>query len=105
MEFVNVVMVFIGLVAIFVGTFEYMKKTVVGRNVRASKPEQIRNFSVVDAFTYIGEGVLVILLAFSDYIPFLAGEASRTVLVVLLLALVVFNYIMAKKMLDGFPKE
>ena len=105
MEFINVVMVFIGLVAIFAGAYEYTKKTVVGRNVRASTPEQIRRFSVYDAFTYIGEGVLVILLAFSDYIPFMNSEVASITVTVLIGVLLVFNYVMAKKLLNSFPKD
>lgn len=102
MEFISVLMVFIGLIAVFAGTYELTKKTVVGRNVRASKPEQIRKFSEIDGATYLGEGVLVIVLAFSDYLPFVSTVPGKTVIVVLIVTLVIFNYIMARKTLDNF---
>ena len=104
MDFFNVIMVFLGIVAIFAGAYEWAKKTVVCRNVRASTPEQIRKFSPIDGFTYIGEGILVILLAFENYLPFMKTRAAEYIVCALIVALAVYNYIMAKKLLNNFKE-
>ncbi|MCQ2401083.1 MAG: hypothetical protein MJ059_04065 [Lachnospiraceae bacterium] len=105
MELVQLLMVFIGIVAVCMGMYEIAKKTVAGRNTAASTQEQIRRFSTIDGTTYIIEGSVVILMAFSDYIPFMGTTAGLYTGLGILIACVVYNFIMAKKILNNFPDE
>lgn len=93
-------MVLVGIVSILVGAYELIKKTVVARNVAASTPEEIRKFSTIDGITYLVEGVLVILLAFSDQLPFMQNAFAPMLCLVMIITVVVINYIMARKILS-----
>ena len=105
MDFINLLMVFIGIIAVCTGMYEIAKKTVAGRNTAASTQEQIRKFSTIDGTTYIIEGTVVILMAFSDYIPFLGTAAGLYTAAGTLVACVIFNFVMAKRILNNFTKE
>lgn len=102
MDLINLLMVFIGIVAVCMGMYEIARKTVAGRNTSASTADQIRKFSRVDGTTYIIEGTVVILMAFSDYIPFMGTTAGLYTAAGTLIACVIFNFIMAKKLLNNF---
>lgn len=105
MDIYGLVLVFLGIVAFCMGSYELAKKTVVGRSTSASTPEQIRRFSKVDGCCYLAEGGLAILLAFSEQIPFLAADGAKLVLVLLFVAVMIYNFVMARKLLNNFPKE
>ena len=105
MDIYGLVLVFLGTVAVCMGAYEIAKKTVVGRNTSASTSEQIRSFAVVDGVCYIAEGTVAILLAFAQQLPLLSGDVPKTVLVVLLAGIMIYNFVMAKKLLNNFPKE
>ncbi len=100
MDTIGVIMVLVGIIAILVGAYELMKKTVVGRNVSASTPEEIRKFSTIDGITYLVEGVLVILLAFSDQLPFMQNAFAPTLCFAMIVTVVVINFVMARKILS-----
>ena len=104
MDFINLLMVFVGIIAVCTGMYEIAKKTVAGRNTAASTQEQIRKFSTIDGTTYIIEGTVVILMAFSDYIPFLGTTAGLYTAAGILVACVIYNFVMAKKLLNNFPE-
>lgn len=93
-------MVLFGIVSVCVGVYELVKKTVVGRNVSASTPEEIKKFSKVDATTYLVEGVLVICLGFDKYLPFMNNSIAPIVIFIAIVIMVIYNYRMAKKMLS-----
>ena len=97
---VELVMILVGVIAVIMGVYELSMKKVVGRNVTASKPEEIVKFSRIDGVTYLIEGTLCILLGFSDYIPFMNGSIMPLVVLIAIIALVIFNYVMAKKILS-----
>ena len=100
MDFINVLMVFVGIVAVFAGIYELAKRTVIGRNVKASTPEQIKKFSVADGIFYILEGISVILMAFEDHLPFVNSNA----IAILIAALLVADMIAARKLLNNFSE-
>ena len=45
MDFINVLMVFVGIVAVFAGIYELAKRTVIGRNVKASTPDSVGGYT------------------------------------------------------------
>jgi len=105
MDISGLVLVFLGIIALGMGSYELYKKTVVGRNTSASTPEQIRKFSTVDGVCYLIEAGAAILLAFSEQIPFLKSGVAKLGLAVLLVVTMIVNYILARKMLGNFPEE
>lgn len=100
MDTINLIMVLFGIIAVMTGGYELLKKTVVGRNVAASKPEEIAKFSKIDGITYLVEGVCAILLGFSDQIPFMQNGVVKILAVVLIVAAIIMNFVMARKMLS-----
>ena len=100
MDTIGVIMVLVGIIAILVGAYELMKKTVVGRNVSASTPEEIRKFSTFDGITYLVEGILVILLAFDEQLPFMQNSVAPLLCLMMIITVVIINFIMAKKILS-----
>jgi len=105
MDIYGLVLVFLGIIALCMGTYELYKKTVVGRNTSASTPEQIRRFSKVDGICYLVEAAVALLLAFSGQIPFLASDGAKLALAVIFLGTMIVNFVLAKKMLNNFPDE
>lgn len=104
MDLIGLILVFFGVVALCMGVYELAKQTIVGRNTSASTPEQIRKFSKIDGICYIIEGLAAILLAFSDYIPFLAGKGTLALGAIVVITMIV-NFILARKYLNNFPAE
>jgi len=102
MELIGLVLVFLGIIAFGVGAYELIKKTVVGRNTAASTEEQKRAFSKVDGCCYIGEGIIALLLAFSNQL-FGDNQIVLILLAVIFIGIMVFNFIMARKMMGDTP--
>jgi len=106
MDIYGLVLVALGLIALGMGVYELYKKTVVGRNISASTPEQVREFSRIDGICYLVEALVAFLLAFSEQIPFLAGsDYAKFALAVIFVCTMVANFILARKMLNNFPDE
>lgn len=103
MDIIGVVLVFLGIIAFCLGAYELIKKTVVGRNTAASTEEQKRAFAPVDGCCYLGEGIIAILLAFSNQL-FADNKTVLIVLALIFIGLMVFNFIMARKILGDLPK-
>jgi len=104
MDLIGLVLVFLGIIAFGVGAYELIKKTVVGRNTSASTEEQKREFSKYDGCCYIGEGIIALLLAFSNQL-FGDNKVVLILLALLFIGLMVFNFIMAKKIMGGRPSD
>ena len=104
MDIIGLVLVFLGIIAFCLGAYELIKKTVVGRNTSASTEEQKRAFAPVDGCCYLGEGIIAILLAFSKQL-FGDNRVILITLAVIFVGLMVFNFIMARKMLGDAPKQ
>lgn len=105
MDLIQLLMVFVGIIAVCMGMYEIAEKTVAGRNTSASTQEQIRRFSLIDGTTYMIEGTVVIFMAFSDYIPFMGTTLGLYTGAGILVACVIFNFVMARRILNNFPDE
>ena len=94
----------IGAVAIVIGIYEIITKRLVGRKLEDVPKERQLKFLPFDVATYIGCGILMMLLGLNAYLPFMNNGIIIMVVIVLSIAIVGMNAYFGNKIL-GTPNN
>lgn len=102
MEMMDSFSMVIGIIAVGIGIYELITKTLAGRDAYSPTKEQIRQFLPYDAATYIICGLLLALTGSGKYIPFVTNGYFVVASIVISLAVIIVNVRMTRRIL-GVP--
>ena len=102
MEMMDSFSLVIGILAVGIGFYELLTKSLVGRDAYRPKKEQVKKFLPYDAGTYIIAGALLAMTGAGDYFPFVRSGWFIISSIAVSLTVIILNVHFTRKIL-GVP--